>query len=204
MSERWRLGGKRALVTGGTKGIGYAIAAELLHLGATVTITARTEADVQTCVEAWRNAGLNAHGVVADVTTEAGRETIVAAIGDALAILVLNVGTNIRKTTLDTTPDDYAHVMRTNLDAAVFLAQSLHPALSATGDAAIVVVGSVAGAVPVMTGLPYALSKAALDQMTRYLAVEWAGDGIRVNAVDRKSTRLNSSHSTLSRMPSSA
>ena len=189
MSERWRLDGKRALVTGGTKGIGFAIAEELLHLGATVTITARTDADVQSCVRGWRTDGLDAHGVAADVTTDAGRTAILSMVGDALDILVLNVGTNIRKASLDVSTDDYAQVMHTNLAAALFLAQAAHPALSATGDAAIVIIGSVAGAIPMMSGLPYALSKAALDQMTRYLAVEWARDAIRVNGVNPWYTR---------------
>lgn len=191
-SDRWNLRGKRALVTGGTKGIGYAIAEELLRLGASVTITARTEETVNAAVAEWWAQNLDAHGIAADVSTGAGRVKIIAALlggGESLDILVNNVGTNIRKATLDVTTDDYETVLNTNLAGAFALSRDAHPLLAASGNACIVNIGSVAGSVPMMSGLPYAASKAALDQLTRYLAVEWARDGIRVNGVNPWYTR---------------
>ncbi len=187
--DRWKLTGKRALVTGGTRGIGYAIAAELLYLGAEVTITARTAETVTDAVADWQAQGLNAHGIASDVSISEGREKIVTALGQSLDILVNNVGTNIRKSTLDFSMGEYETVLNTNLAGAFALSRDAHPLLVASGDACIVNIGSVAGSVPMMSGLPYAASKAALDQMTRYLAVEWARDNIRVNGVNPWYTR---------------
>lgn len=187
--ERWRLSGKRALVTGGTKGIGYAVAAELLQLGAHVTIAARTAADVDARVSEWRADGFDAAGIAADLSTPRGARAAVAAMGDTLDILISNVGTNVRKTTLDYSEEEYRHVLGTNLDGAFHLCRAAHPLLAVRPSSSVVLVGSVAGTVAVMSGLPYALSKAALDQMARYLAAEWGKDGIRVNAVNPWYTR---------------
>lgn len=185
-SERWRLDGRRALVTGGTKGIGLAVAEEMLSLGAAVTIVARSEADVTGRVAQWRENSLPAHGIAADVSTEGGRPTAVeyaARAMDGIDILINNVGTNIRKPTDDYAPDEYAKVFETNLTSVFEISRAAHPHLRESGGS-IVNIGSVAGSVFVGSGLPYAMTKAALDQMTRYLAVEWAGDRIRVNSVN--------------------
>jgi Tropinone reductase 1 len=186
-ADRWKLTGKTALVTGATKGIGRAIADELLLLGARVCGVARAEDDVRAWERDCREAGHDAVGVAADMTEDDGRRRALDAVtgrfGGRLDILVNNVGTNVRKATLDYTDDEYGHVLRTNLDSVWSLCRAAHPLLRASGEASVVNISSVAGAVSVHSGLPYAVSKAALDQLTRYLAVEWAGDRIRVNAV---------------------
>ena len=185
-AERWRLGGKRALVTGATKGIGRAVAQEMLALGAQVTIAARGEDDVRRRLDEWAHYRGRAHGVAADVTTPEGRRAVLEGAGAAMGgldILVNNVGTNVRKRSLDYTPVEYEHLLRTNLTSAWEMCRSAHPPLKSAGGGSIVNIGSVAGSVSVHSGAPYALTKAALDQLTRYLAVEWAPDGIRVNAV---------------------
>lgn len=187
MHERWTLAGKRALVTGGTKGIGRAVAEELLGLGAAVVIVARNAEEVAACCATWRQRGEPAAGVAADVTTEEGRDAVLAqvrATQGGLDILINNVGTNIRKPSLEYAADEYDFLLRTNLASAFALCRAAHPLLAQSGDSRIVNIGSVAGSVSVHSGAPYAMTKAALDQMTRYLAVEWAGSGIRVNAVN--------------------
>jgi Tropinone reductase 1 len=179
------------LVTGGTKGIGEAVAAELLALGAQVTIIARNADEITARVASLQKAGLSAFGVAADVATQEGRaaalETAVSAMG-GLDILINNVGTNIRKPSLEYTAEEVAHLLQTNLLSAWEMCRAAYPHLKAAAeagiDAAIVGVGSVAGTVCVGSGAPYAMTKAATDQMTRYLAVEWAADGIRVNEVN--------------------
>src|ERR1700759_3173555 len=96
---KWDLKGKRALVTGGTKGIGKAIAAEFLELGAEVIIVARNEREVEELVKLWQAEGRLVTGVAADVSKEEDRRRIEAAIAErwgALDVLVNNVGTNIR------------------------------------------------------------------------------------------------------------
>jgi Tropinone reductase 1 len=190
-SRRWSLSGKRALVTGGTKGIGAAIADELLTLGATVTVLARTEGPLGERLEAWAGRGLPAYGLAADVTAAAGRDAAIAfayARMSGIDILVNNVGTNIRKASTEYVVAEYATVLETNLAAAWEMCRAAQPALAAQGGS-IVNIGSVAGSVFVGSGAPYAMSKAAMDELTRYLAVEWADANIRVNSVNPWYTR---------------
>lgn len=169
----WDLQGKRALVTGGTRGIGVAIANMLKERGAEVMVAARSVPP-------------GALSVAADVASPGGRESLVQAVKTrwgALDILVNNAGTNVRKPWVGMSPDEERTVLATNLDGPAALLRALHPFLAAGHGAAVVNVASVAAFVDVGSGAAYAMSKAALVQLTRSLAVEWAPDGIRVNAV---------------------
>lgn len=186
MSDRWRLTNKKALVTGATKGIGKAIAAEFLALGAEVSIVARSEASVADVVTTWKQQGWKVNGVVADVSNAEGRQVILSHVQNTLGsldILVNNVGTNIRKKALDYTADEYTFIFQTNLETVFELCRLVHPLLQTSPDPSIVNIGSVAGLTAIRTGAPYGMTKAALVQLTRALAVEWAGDRIRVNTV---------------------
>ncbi|MBV8886824.1 MAG: SDR family oxidoreductase [Chroococcidiopsidaceae cyanobacterium CP_BM_RX_35] len=184
MSDRWTLAGKKALVTGATKGIGLAVAEELMSLGAEVAIVARSAGEVQRRLASWQRQGKQVHGVAADVTKIADRQAIADKVNASLGgldILVNNVGTNIRKRSLEYTMAEYDSLIQTNLTSVFEMCRLVHPFLSE--NSSIVNISSVAGLITVRTGAPYAMTKAALTQLTRYLAVEWAPDGIRVNAV---------------------
>lgn len=184
--NRWRLDGRRALITGGTKGIGFAIAEEILKLGGTVFIVARNADTVSECINRWREQKFNVLGTTADLSQSAGRQNLFAEISKhwgGLDILINNVGTNIRKKAVEYSKDEYETVMSTNLYAAFNTCQRAYPWLKKSPSAAVVNMASVAGLTHLRTGAPYAMSKAAMAQLTRNLAVEWAGDGIRVNAV---------------------
>jgi Tropinone reductase 1 len=184
-AQRWSLRGRTALVTGGTKGIGRAVAEELLRLGAEVTIVARTERDVAATVESLGPLG-TLHGIAADVTTVKGRAHVferLSSLVTALDVLVNNVGTNVRRAFVDYADDELERVLHVNLVSALQVTRAAHPLLARSGSAAVVSVASVAGLVMVRSGIPYGASKAALVQATRGLAVEWAPQGIRVNAV---------------------
>ena len=186
LNNRWSLAQQLAIVTGASKGIGAAVADELLRFGATVLAVARQAPELEAQVAAWQAQGLNAHAVAADVSTETGRRQVLDAVaerGGVLHILVNNVGTNIRKPTTDYSPTEYQHLLATNLESAFGLCQGAYPMLKAAGAASIVNVSSVAGLQHVRTGSIYGMTKAALIQLSRNLAVEWAPAGIRVNAV---------------------
>ena len=186
MENRWRLTGRRALVTGGTKGIGRAVAEELIALGAEVFVVARNAAEVAQAATELSRPGQPAYGIAADVSSPAGRAAVlagVAAQGGRLDVLVNNVGTNIRKPLLDFAPAEYEQLFQVNLFSMMELCRAIYPLLRQSPQAAIVNVGSVAGRLDVGTGAPYSLTKAAVEQLGRNLAVEWAPDGIRVNTV---------------------
>jgi Tropinone reductase 1 len=184
--NRWNLTGRRAVITGGTKGIGRAVAEELLALGAEVLLTARNEKETQDFVLQLQAKGFTAYGVAADVSTPDGRQHVVntvSATWGGMDILVNNVGTNIRKKTPDYSSQEVDFLLNTNLQSAFGLCQLAYPLLRRSGSGSIVNVSSVAGLTHVRTGAVYGMTKAAMVQLTRNLAVEWAPDAIRVNAV---------------------
>jgi Tropinone reductase 1 len=201
LPERWQLDGARALVTGGTRGIGQAIASELLALGADVFVVARNPERLERCLQEWRDAGHagHVHGCAADVSDAGGRTRLFEALGGSfpdLDILINNVGTNVRKATIAYAEPELRRIFDTNLTSPFELCRSAHPllaraALRASASASsgprrlssIVNVVSVAGLTHLRTGSPYGMTKAALVQLTRNLACEWARDQIRVNAI---------------------
>jgi Tropinone reductase 1 len=174
---KWSLGGKTALVTGCTSGIGLAIADELIDHGATVIGVARTAERV----ERWA-ADRGMRGIAADVASADDRARIFDGVKE-LDILVNNAGTNIRKATADYSDEEYSLIRETNMDSVFALCRLAYPLLRASGDASIINVVSVASFRNLGTGTPYAMTKAAVAHLTRALASEWARDRIRVNAV---------------------
>ncbi|MBZ9630705.1 SDR family oxidoreductase [Salegentibacter sp. LM13S] len=182
----WNLNDKCALVTGGTKGIGKAAVLEFLELGAEVLFTSRTQKDIDLVLEELEKYGNKIHGLVADVTIADDRQKVFNFIEKEwgkLDILVNNAGINIRKKANDYSEEEFRKVMEINLNAPFELSRKLHSLLQKSGNAKIVNVASSAAMQDVGTGTPYAMSKAGLLQQTRSFAVEWAADGIRVNAV---------------------
>jgi Tropinone reductase 1 len=188
MPSRWRLQGQTALIIGASAGIGRAAALELAMLGADVLMVARDEAKLaEAAAEIEEDVpGALVRYFAADVAEAEQRQEIFDWITDLdvpLSILVNNVGTNIRRATLDLSDDDFDSVLDTNVHALFELSRLAHPFLKQHGSASIVNVGSVSGLTHVRTGPLYGLSKAAVHQLTKNLACEWASDGIRVNSV---------------------
>ena len=175
MSTPWILTGKRALITGGTRGIGAATVEEFLSLGAEVAIVSRKPTE---------RAGVLS--IQADVSGPDDRSHIVSELSahwDRLDVLVNNAGMNIRKPWTEIADEERDTVLNTNALGPMDLTKRLLPLLRKGEKACVVNVASVAGFVDVGSGATYALSKAALLQFTRSLAVEWAPMNIRVNAV---------------------
>jgi len=187
-TDAWQLEGHTALITGASKGIGYAVARELAGLGADLLLVARDEDYLeQIRVELTDDfPGIEILAFGADLTEAEERLAVfdwIADLGAPVSLLINNAGGNQPKPTLDYREDEYRAVFEQNLFSAFEMCRLAHPHLVQHANAAIVNVGSVSGITHVRTGSPYGMSKAALHQLTRNLAAEWAVDGVRVNAV---------------------
>ncbi|KAI3751331.1 hypothetical protein L2E82_22399 [Cichorium intybus] len=186
-NSRWSLAGMTALVTGGTRGIGYAVVEELSALGAEVHTCSRNESELNERLQEWSTKGLTVTGSVCDIASGPQREQFVEKVssrfGGKLNILINNVGTNIIKPTLEYTAEEYSFLMATNLESCYHMSQLAHPLLKASGVGNIVFISSVAGLVHASVGSIYGATKGAINQLTKNLACEWANDNIRTNCV---------------------
>ncbi len=181
--------GRRALITGGSSGIGLALAQELAALGSDLVLLARK----LDALEQAKELVLKLHPlrkvdlISADVAVAADRERAVSQLNGELngplPILINNAGFNVRKRVEDLSLEEYQRVQEVNLVSCFEFCRLLQPKLRQSAPAAVVNVASVAGLTHMRTGAPYGMSKAAMIQLTRNLAVEWAEQGIRVNAV---------------------
>lgn len=186
LHENWRLDGRRALITGASRGIGWATARVLAERGAELWLMARGEAELDERVAELRDRGAVVHALPCDLAEAEDRRRAVARLEDAtetLDILVNNAGFNIRKPAVELSDADVEAVLRTNLLGAFELTRALYGPLRHADAGCVVNVSSVAGHTHLRTGVAYAMSKAGMNQMTRNLACEWAADGIRINAV---------------------
>ncbi|KAH9701445.1 Tropinone reductase [Citrus sinensis] len=154
--SRWTLEGKTALVTGGTKGLGHAVVEELAELGAIVHTCARNEADLDECLREWKMKGFKVTGSICDASSRREREMLMdkvsALFNGKLNILINNVGTSIRKPTVEYTAEDFSVLMATNFESAYHLSQLAHPLLKASGAGNIILMSSIAGLVSLNTG----------------------------------------------------
>ena len=183
--KNWNLKGKKALITGGTKGIGEACALLMAEAGAEVMVLARGEEDIEKmATEATKN-GLSIIGKAFDMAQPKVAGKIIEHVKTSwgsLDVLVNNAGMNIRKATTAYADDEYDHIMQVNLRSVFELSRAAYPLLKASRGC-IVNMSSVSALTHISSGSIYGMTKAALTQLTRNLAVEWAMDSIRVNAI---------------------
>jgi NAD(P)-dependent dehydrogenase (short-subunit alcohol dehydrogenase family) len=186
VSERL-LEGKVAIVTGGSKGIGRAIALAFAGQGATVAIAARGEDDLHRTAQEIEGAGARALPVVADVSEQTQVRSLVDRTVQELGtvdILVNNAGAAPFMSPFDQVRlEGFEKYFGINFNSAVYAMQAVAPVLLEKGDGCVLNVASVAGLVASPGVSYYASAKAAMVSLTRTVAREWAAHGVRVNAV---------------------
>jgi NAD(P)-dependent dehydrogenase (short-subunit alcohol dehydrogenase family) len=174
------LTGKVALITGGSRGIGLAIARRFQNDGAVVAITGTSQANLDA---AGRELGSSALLLRADVRSASEVDAAVAAVvakRGGLDILVNNAGIGVFKSVADTTVDDWDAVIGTNLSGVFYGCHAALPHLKARGGGWIINISSLASKNPFVNGAAYCASKAALNAFSEALMQEVRYDGIRV------------------------
>lgn len=183
--KNWNLEGKKVLITGGTKGIGEASALLMAEAGAEVMVLARSEEDIEKMSTEAHEKGLSIIGKAFDMAEPKVAGKIIEHVQQnwgSLDVLINNAGMNIRKATVAYSDDEYDRIMQVNLRSVFELSRAAYPLLKASRGC-IVNMSSVSALTHISSGSIYGMTKAALVQLTRNLAVEWAMDGIRVNAI---------------------
>ena len=182
-TSSFRLDGKRALVTGGGRGIGLTAGSALAAAGAHVTLAARTKSEVEEAAAAIRARGEKADGLVLDVTdVEAVRQAIAAAA--PFQILINNAGMNWPALLPDVKVEDFDAIFSLNVRAAFFVAQAVALRLiEAKLPGSIVNISSQMGHVGAARRTVYCASKHAMEGFTKAMAIELAPHNIRVNSL---------------------
>jgi NAD(P)-dependent dehydrogenase (short-subunit alcohol dehydrogenase family) len=185
--DRFRLDGKVALVTGGSRGLGRVIAEALASAGASVALSARQVEPARNAADLIaRTSGRTALGLAADVTVRDSVEAMIARVVDSLGrldILVNNAGINIRGPIEELSEDDWDAVVDTNLKGPWLCCRAVAKVMKQQKWGRVINVSSMLGEISMPGRSPYASSKGGLTLLTKTLALEWAKDGINVNAL---------------------
>ncbi len=185
--KQFDLTGRSALITGGSKGLGLAMAAGLASAGANVVLTSRNEAEVTAAAaEVAAQFGQQAIGIQADVSEPDDCQRVVERTCDAFGkvdILINNAGINIRGPIEELSHEEFQRVQRINVDGVWLMARAVVPRMKEAGYGRIINLASTLGVVGLANRTPYATSKGAVVQMTRALALELASTGITCNAI---------------------
>jgi gluconate 5-dehydrogenase len=180
------LAGRRALITGAARGIGFAIAEGLSAAGARVILNGRTPATLETAAAQLRGRGAQADVSCFDVTDVAASAAAVAIIEAQLGpidVLVNNAGIQ-RRAPLDQFADgDWREIMATNLDSVYYVSKAVAPYMIARGRGKIINIGSVQCELARPGIAPYTASKGAVRNLTRGMCADWARHGLQINAI---------------------
>ena len=180
------LAGRTALVSGGGRGIGKAIALGLAESGADVAVTARTSSEIEATAEAIAELGVRSGARVLDVSQVKKIPAVVAEVTAELGpidILVNCAGINIRREIQDLEEAEFDQVMGINFKGAYFMCREVGRGMMERKRGKVVNIASLATGMGLPKMSVYAGSKGAMGQMTKALAVEWAPHNIQVNAL---------------------
>jgi gluconate 5-dehydrogenase len=184
--SQFSLAGRRALVTGSSRGIGFAIATALAGAGAELILNARDTVALGEAAAKLAEGGARARGVAFDVTNSESVGEAVNYIENDIGpidILVNNAGMQYRAPLEDFPEDMFERVMATNLNSVFFVGQAVARKMIPRGRGKIINITSLMGSVARKSIAPYAASKAAVANLTRAMATEWARHGINANAI---------------------
>jgi len=180
------LSGTVAVVTGASKGLGKSMAVALAEAGTDLALYARDVEGLEGVKKHIEDLGRRAEYFVVDVLNKA---TIEIAVKDTLEtfghvdILVNNAGVNIRKPVLELSPEEWDLVIDTNLKGYLLIAQAVVPHMLSRGRGKVINMASILGSVALPSQVAYASSKGGVIQMTKVMALEWARQGVQVNAI---------------------
>jgi NAD(P)-dependent dehydrogenase (short-subunit alcohol dehydrogenase family) len=183
----FNLTGRTALITGGSKGLGLAMAAGLASAGADVMLVSRNGSEAQAAAQdIARDYGVKAFSHAADITVSEEVDAMLAAAQRELGkvdILINSAGINIRGPIESLTPEQFAQVMNVNVTGTWLCCRAVVPGMKERKWGRIINVSSALGLVGLSNRTPYTASKGAVVQMTRTLALETAGDGVTANSI---------------------
>ncbi len=180
------LSGRRALVTGGSSGIGRAMAQALGLAGASVLLVARREGELEAAAQGLRDDGIAADWLAADLGADESRHGVAAkaeARAGGIDILVNAAGINLRQPFAEVTPQTWSAQLAIHLAAPFFLTQALAPGMKARGWGRILNVASLQSFRAFGNSAPYGAAKGGVVQLTRAIAQEWSAHGITCNAI---------------------
>ena len=184
--EIFDLSGKVAMVTGGSRGLGEVCAKALAKAGADVAVCGRDTVALDRVTNDIRDLERNAQPFVVDVISKASIHASLDRILEHFGkvdILVNNAGVNHRVPVLEYPEEAWDLVINTNLKGYFLVAQAVVPQMIDRGYGKVINMSSILGTVALPTQLAYASSKGGVDQMTKVMALEWAKQGVRVNAI---------------------
>lgn len=186
MTQMFDLGGRTALITGSTMGIGRGLAKGLAEAGATVILNGRDKGRLETAAAEFKTDGFTVHTLSFDATDAEGAAAAIdgfEAENGPIDILVNNAGMQHRGPLEDFAPADFDRLMRTNVNSVFYVGQAVARHMIGRGRGKIINIASVQTALARPGIAPYTASKGAVANLTKGMATDWAKHGLQINAI---------------------